>query len=109
MMERSEGKEKVHAEMTAVILDTLRGLKDDVGRGLKVEISSATVLHGQGSDVDSMALIQLLIDVEKRVGDRYGPVPALTDEKILSQENSPLRTVSSLAEYLTTLVTESKS
>lgn len=99
----------LQAEITEIILAALKGLKNDLGKGLGLDFSLSTVLYGTGSDVDSLALIQLLIDVEKRIGERYGPVVTLTDSTMLSGQESPLRSVSSLAEYLTTLVMRPRS
>lgn len=104
-----KNKEKIRAEVTELILTALKAAKDEMGRGLSGRVSPATVLYGVGSDVDSLALIQLLIDLEKRMADLYGPAVTLTDEKLMSGEDSPLRTVSSLAEYLAVLATRPRS
>jgi acyl carrier protein len=102
-------KGQVQAEILEIILTALKGVRDGEGKGLEIEVSPATTLYGQGSDLDSLALIQLLIDVEKRVGERFGPVAILTDEKAMSQEDSPLRTVNSMAEHLATWITKPRA
>lgn len=100
-----KNKEKVRAEVAELIRAALKAAKDEMGRGLSRPVSPATVLYGVGSDIDSLALIQLLIDLERRMADLYGPVVTLTDEKLMLGEDSPLRTVGNLTEYLTALAT----
>jgi acyl carrier protein len=60
-----------------------------------------TVLLGAGGAVDSLGLVRLIMTVERRVEDDFGVAVSLTDEKAMSQRNSPFRTVGTLVDYLT--------
>ncbi len=97
-------REKVQAQMVEIILVALKELQESLGKNWAMKVSPETRLYGHGSDIDSLGLVQLLIDVEERVSDRYDLSVVLTDEKAMSQEKSPFRTVDSLAAYLTALV-----
>ena len=68
--------------------------------------SSHTVLFGQGSKLDSMGLINLIVAVEQSVEDEFDITITLADERAMSQENSPFRTVGSLADYIELLLEE---
>lgn len=72
--------------------------------GPKTELSGETRLSGRGAFLDSLALVQLLIDIEEQVGDRYGVTVALMDERAMSEKNSPFITVSSLADFMVPLI-----
>lgn len=94
----------VKSEIVEIILSVIRdGLKKKEGAP-RVELSPETRLSGKGAFLDSLALVQLLIDIEERVGDRYGISVALMDERAMSEKNSPFITVGSLADYLVPLV-----
>ncbi len=59
-----------------------------------------TVLLGAGGAVDSLGLVRLVMTVERRVEDDFGLAVSLTDEKAMSQRNSPFRSVGALADYV---------
>ena len=58
-----------------------------------------TVLFGVESVIDSMGLVNIVIDIESRFLDE-GYEILLTSEKAMSRHNSPFRTVSTLAEFI---------
>lgn len=91
-------------DITEVILEALRELRAHRGNKRMGKISSTMQLYGHGSDLDSLGLVQLLIDVEERLSDRYGVPVSLTDEQAMSQAHSPFRSVNSLAQYLVRLI-----
>jgi len=63
-------------------------------------VDQDTRLYGEGAALDSMGLVSLVLGVEERVSDELGTDVTLMDERALSQERSPFRTVGSLADYV---------
>ena len=63
-----------------------------------------TVLFGKESVLDSMGLVNVIIDIESRFLDE-GYEISLTSEKAMSRRNSPFRTISTLAEFIEEQVT----
>jgi len=59
-----------------------------------------TRLVGGNTVLDSAALVSLIIEIEQQVDDRFGVPITIADDRALSQERSPFRTVSSLADYV---------
>lgn len=101
--------EERRAEILEIILAALREVKEQMGDKGKFEVSPQTRLYGRGSDLDSLGLVQLVVDVEERAATRYGVPVTLTDEKALSQENSPFRNVESLTDYVAGLLAEGET
>ncbi|MBA7672829.1 hypothetical protein ES703_81016 [subsurface metagenome] len=58
-----------------------------------------TVLFGKESVLDSMDLVNIIIDIESIFLDE-GYEISLTSEKAMSRRNSPFRTISTLAEFI---------
>lgn len=56
-------------------------------------------LFGKDSIIDSMGLVNIIIDIESNFLDK-GYEISLTSEKAMSQKNSPFRTIESLSEYI---------
>ena len=63
-----------------------------------------TVLFGKKSIIDSVGLVNIIIDVESRFLDE-GYEISLTSEQAMSRRNSPFRTISTLAEFIEEQVT----
>ena len=72
----------------------------------QVPTSPDTVLLGDGGAVDSLGLVRLILTVERCVRDDFATSISLTDEKAMSQRNSPFRTVGALTSYLSESLAE---
>lgn len=70
------------------------------------ELNEATRLIGQQGILTSLELVTLLFNVEQTICDELNAVITLADERAMSQEKSPFRTIGSLAQYVNTLLTE---
>ena len=63
-------------------------------------------LYGRGGKLDSLALVNFILDVEERINAELNVSISLADDSAVSQSRSVFRTVSSLAEYIGRLVGE---
>ena len=71
-----------------------------------VEKSNSTALFGSGSKLDSLGLINLIVAVEKNIENEFDTTITLADERAMSQEDSPFRTVGSLTDYIEMILEE---
>ena len=92
-----------------LIFDTIDKFNNEYSDELQLEKSSHTALLGQGSKLDSLGLINLIVAVEQNVEDEFGISITLADERAMSQEVSPFRTVGSLADYIEIILVENKN
>jgi acyl carrier protein len=67
-----------------------------------------TRLLGSQSVLDSMHLVSLIIAIEREVEDSFGVALTLADERALSMNESPFRSIQSLADYIGTLITDAR-
>ena len=87
--------------LEAVQQSVKRALADyNAGEERAVPDAPSTVLLGPGGAVDSLGLVRLVLAVERQVEDDFGVAVSLTDERAMSQRNSPFRSVGSLSDYL---------
>lgn len=63
-----------------------------------------TSLFGKDSVLDSMGLVNVIIDIESRFLDEDLEI-SLTSEKAMSRRQSPFRTISTLAEFIEEQIT----
>ena len=92
-----------------LIFDTIDKFNKEYSDEIQLEKSSHTALLGQGSELDSLGLINLIVAVEQNVEDKFGITITLADERAMSQEASPFRTVGSLADYIEIILVENKN
>jgi D-alanine--poly(phosphoribitol) ligase subunit 2 len=62
-----------------------------------------TPLFGNGAPLSSLDLVMFLVEVESRLADRFGLEGSLSDDRAMSQQRSPFRSIGTLADYIVTL------
>jgi len=87
-------------ETEPLIIECLTGL---LGSEAPVPTRDTRLL-GRNAAIDSMALVNLILDVEDAVRARFGVGLTLANERAMSQTHSPFRTVGTLAEYVNLLL-----
>ena len=65
-----------------------------------IELSLDSKLFGGGGPLDSMALVNLIVDLEELIEDDYGKTITLADEKAMSRRTSPFSRVQNLIDYV---------
>lgn len=64
-----------------------------------IEVNDETCLFGVNAVLDSMGLVNVIVDIESIFLDD-GIEITLTSEKAMSRRNSPFRTIETLAEFI---------
>jgi len=72
----------------------------------KLEINEDSVLYGSKGKLDSLGLINLIVTVEQNIEDDFDITITLADERAMSQEHSPFRTIKTLTDYIEILLEE---
>lgn len=91
-------------QITEIVVSCVRQIARDQTLTVPEEIDHATKLFGNGGIFDSLALVALVVLVERNIRDRFGNSVSLADDRAMSQERSPFRTVGSLSEYAESLL-----
>tara|TARA_B100001094_G_scaffold110677_1_gene106578 strand:- start:8117 stop:8410 length:294 start_codon:yes stop_codon:yes gene_type:complete len=65
-----------------------------------VKLSLDSKLFGGGGPLDSMALVNLVVELEELIQDDYGITITLADEKAMSRRTSPFSRVKYLIDYI---------
>ena len=86
------------------IFQVLRTLNEERGPGEQIAIGSDTCLFGEGSALDSLSLVSVIVDLETLVSDQFGRSISLTDDKAMSRDPVPFTDVTALKTYILELV-----
>lgn len=63
-------------------------------------LSPNTMLYGAEGQLDSLALVHLIVAVEQRIEDEFGVSLTLADDRALARKGSPFRSVATFADYI---------
>jgi len=96
-------------EALKVVVACLKDAVEQFGGTDAPEITSDTVIVGQGAVLDSIGVVSLIVDIEQRLEMDHDISVTLASEKAMSQRNSPFRNVGVLAEHVCTVIAEGKA
>jgi acyl carrier protein len=77
-------------------------------KGVVIEKSLDAHLYGKTGKLESLDFVAFIVEVEEKIQGEFGVDFVLTDENLLSKENSPFSTVGSLVEHLQTVLEENE-
>ena len=83
-----------------LVLDAVQSLNEERPAGEQLALSEDTLLFGDGSDLDSLSLVSVIVDIETAVADQFGMPVSLTDDKAMSRPVSPYTHVGALVDYI---------
>ena len=66
----------------------------------QLKLNKDEFLISDKSCIDSLGLITLLINIEEKISNKFKKNLNLLDEKFISEENTPFKTLGSLASWL---------
>jgi len=69
----------------------------------QVPIAPDTLLFGDDGYLDSMAVVSLLIDIEESLLEKGFEI-SLSDERAMSEKNSPFKSIPALTNYIAKLI-----
>jgi acyl carrier protein len=92
--------------MKETILQLIYSSVDEINLDLdeKLEKNELENLFSASSKLDSMGLVNFIVDVEERIQEHFNLVVTLADDKAMSQIRSPFRTIGTLADYIEILI-----
>lgn len=86
------------------IYQALRSLNEERGPDGQIEIGPETILFGEDSALDSLALVSVIVDLETLISDRFERSISLTDDKAMSRDPVPFTNVTVLQHYILELM-----
>lgn len=97
-------EEKIHN----IIIQALKNLADELENPELENPNVQTRIYGIEGNLDSLALVSFITDVEEMIDTEFNTNITLADEKAMSSRNSPFKDVETLAQYIQNLLEENK-
>ena len=94
-------------EVEQLIIEAINELNDEFPDDEKIIISNNTILFGKDSQIDSLSLVSLIVNIESKLCSILDRVLSLTDDRAMTRSESPFLNVQTLKNYILELVEES--
>jgi hypothetical protein len=91
-------------EIRSMLLDSIQSYF--VQSGAALEVDDNLRLFGRDAPLDSLGLVTVLVSFEAAINDQFDTQLILANERAMSMERSPFRTVSTLVDYACALLAE---
>lgn len=91
-----------------IIMQALKNLADELENPELENPNVQTKIYGNEGNLDSLALVSFITDVEEMIDLEFNTNITLADEKAMSSRNSPFKDVETLAQYIQNLLQENK-
>lgn len=92
------GKEQI----LELVIKSVKKIVSEAGTVSVQDITFNTPLYGRNGVLDSLGLVQLIADLEEEIYQATSKQITIADESAMSMKISPFRSVSSLADYVST-------
>lgn len=98
----------MHDRAFEIVYGAVRELNEQMESAeQRIALLPESALFGREGRLDSLGLVNLIVLAEHRIEDAFGVTITLADERAMSLEKSPFRTIATFAEYVDTLLKES--
>jgi acyl carrier protein len=95
-----------HGAVQDLVLHALENLNDERDPDDELVVGPQTRLFGADAELDSLALVSVIVDVEEAVSNASGRTILLTDDRAMSRAVSPFTDVAALTAYVVELLSE---
>jgi acyl carrier protein len=93
-------------DVLELIYEVIDELNLDLEPSEQLKKDENSVIFGPESTLDSMGLVNLITLIEQRIEEKTGNFIAIADERAMSMQESPFKTVKTLKEYIEVLLNE---
>ncbi len=93
-------------EISNTVVENVKNLVETFPLAEQFEVNEETVLFGLGSQIDSLSLVSVIVDLEMHYSTELDLEFSLTDDRAMTREISPFDSVKNLTDYVYELISE---
>lgn len=93
-------------EILKIVLNQVEQINNTFPEDQKIVVNETTILFGNGSSIDSLSLVSIIVDLEMIFSSDYNKEISITDDRAMTREISPFDSVASLVDYIFEIINE---
>jgi acyl carrier protein len=91
------------------IYDAVDEVNGQLPEDQTLEKSLDTVLLGESGKLESIDLVNILVATEENIEEAFDVPVSITDERAVSEKNSPFTTIGTLSDFISNLLKENSN
>jgi D-alanine--poly(phosphoribitol) ligase subunit 2 len=91
-----EQKQKI----TNLVFSVIDEINKELSKDDQIIKSLDSVIYGSNGQLDSLGLVNFVVAVEQKIEDVFEKSINLTDDKAMSEKNSPFQTIETFVNYI---------
>ncbi len=96
-------------KITQVIFSAIDEINETLSPQKRIVKLPQTPLVGSQSSIDSLALVLLVVAIERKYSNTFGKSISLSDQLMMSVEHNPFKTIATLQDYILKLATSNSN
>jgi acyl carrier protein len=93
-------------EILEIVISTVMTLVETLPEEQKFSVNENTILFGNGSNIDSLSLVSIIVDLETTLSEDLNIDVSLSDDKAMMRTKSPFESIKSLVDYINELINQ---
>ena len=90
--------------ISRLVFDCINQYQEELDNKIDISEGEQTRLFGGNGQLDSLALVSLIVNIEEAIETELGVSLILADEKAMSRRTSPFSRISNLIDYIEELI-----
>lgn len=87
-----------------IVISKVKAVSETLPADQQFEVDDDTVLFGEGSNIDSLSLVSVVVDLETSFSEDHDFVISLTDDNAMTRKVSPYESVRNMVDYIDEMI-----
>lgn len=89
-----------------IVIDTINEFNEESDNKIDISSGRESKLFGSNSAVDSLELVNLIVEIEENISEKFNKNITITSEKAMSRYTSPFKNVGTITDYIEEILNE---
>lgn len=92
------------AKIFEIVIKQVQELNETLPQNQQFLVNEDTILFGNNSNIDSLSLVSVIVDLESVFSAEYDQEISLTDDRAMTREINPFSSIRNLVDYIAEVV-----
>jgi|WetSurMetagenome_2_1015567.scaffolds.fasta_scaffold1714063_1 acyl carrier protein len=97
------------SKIIKIVINCLKEAGEEQSDAYLINSDEQTIIFGEDGKLDSLSLVAFISNVEEKIAEEYKTDIVIANERAMSQNFSPFRTVETLASFIEELLQENQN
>ncbi len=89
-----------------IVIATINEFNEESDNKIDISNGRESELFGGNSEVDSLELVNLIVEIEENISEKFNKNITITSEKAMSRKTSPFINIGTITDYIEEILNE---